>query len=69
MKQKISLEDEYGLLDNSEREFCLGKGVSPKDFYNLKRLILKEQALDPKFSHERLKLNCEKVAENPSSVN
>ena len=41
---KISLEDEYTDLDNREREFCLSKGISCKDFKTVKHKILFEQA-------------------------
>jgi hypothetical protein len=41
---KISLEDEYSNLDNREREFCLSKGISCRDFYQVKHKIFLEQA-------------------------
>ena len=60
-KHKINLEDEYGLLDNGEREFCLEKSVSPKDYYNVKRVILKELVFDPKYSLNALKSKCQGI--------
>ena len=67
-KHKINLEDEYGLLDNGEREFCLEKSVSPKDYYNVKRIILKELVFDPKYSLQALKSKCQGIVENSSTI-
>ena len=41
-KGKISLEEEYSLLDSNERDFCKERNISAKDFYNVKCQILKE---------------------------
>lgn len=36
-KGKISLEEEFSLLDNKERDFCIEKNISCKEYYKVKQ--------------------------------
>lgn len=40
--KKVNLDDEYGLLDNRERDFCKERNISSADFYKVKQTILME---------------------------
>lgn len=51
----MSLEDEWALLDNNERNFCKETSISAKDFYNVKHLLIQEQAKNMAISHKVLK--------------
>jgi len=39
-KNKISLEDEFNLLDCKERDFCKEANISSKDYYQVKQVLL-----------------------------
>lgn len=52
---KVSLEDEYSHLDPLEREFCLSKAISCKDFYAVKQTLLLEQAKNAAIAHQILR--------------
>jgi len=39
-KSKVNLDDEFGLLDNRERDFCKETNISSKDFHQVKVVLL-----------------------------
>jgi hypothetical protein len=62
-KGKISLEEEYSLLDNKERDFCLEKNISCKEYYKIKQQLLQEHAKNTAISHKILKERNRDIAE------
>lgn len=62
-KNKIQLDDEFNLLDNRERDFCKEAGISCKDFYKVKQVLLREQAKNSAIAHEVLLERGRDVAE------
>ena len=61
--KKVNLDDEYGLLDSRERDFCKDRNISSKDFYKVKQALLMEQAKNTAMSHKLLKEKGRDVAE------
>lgn len=53
--KKVNLDDEYGLLDCRERDFCKEQNISSTDFYRVKQTVLMEQAKNTAISHKLLK--------------
>ena len=60
---QIDLSDEFSFLDNKERDFCKEAGVSAKDFYKVKQVLLREQAKNVAISERVLKEKGRDVAE------
>ena len=61
--KKVNLDDEYGLLDNRERDFCKERNISSADFYKVKQTILMEQAKNTAITHKILKEKGRDVAQ------
>lgn len=60
---KIDLDDEFSFLDNKERDFCKETGVSSRDFYKVKQVLLREQAKNTAISHKVLREKGRDVAQ------
>ena len=51
----MNLDDQFGMLDSRERDFCKLNNISSIDFYKVKQELLREHAKNVAISHKLLR--------------
>ncbi len=60
---QVMLQDAYSLLDNLEKEFCIGNDISPNDYHKVKQKLFYEHAKNTAISRKLLRDKGREVAE------